>query len=110
MPNGVTPGMVFAVLIPMFVVTVALRALPFSLLKYLKGSEFMSVLGRTMPVGVMTVLVVYTWYGQLEMPGGSLSVAIAVAITLLLHLWRRDTGLSIVGGTVAYMILVNVVF
>lgn len=102
--------MILAVIIPLFIVTVALRALPFSLLRYLKGSEFMAVLGRTMPVGVMTVLVVYTWYGQLDSPGGSLSVAIAVAVTLLLHLWRRDTGLSIVGGTLIYMLLVNLVF
>ena len=64
MPNGVDLGMILAVIIPLFIVTVALRALPFSLLRYLKNSEFMTVLGRTMPVGVMTVLVVYTWYGQ----------------------------------------------
>ena len=110
MPSGVTLGMILAVIIPLFIVTVALRALPFSLLRYLKGSEFMAVLGRTMPVGVMTVLVVYTWYGQLDSPGGSLSVAFAVAATLLLHLWRRDTGLSILGGTLIYMLLVNLVF
>lgn len=110
MPNGLTLGMILAVIIPLFIVTVALRALPFSLLRYLKGSEFMAVLGRTMPVGVMTVLVVYTWYGQLDSPGGSLAVAIAVGATLLLHLWRRDTGLSILGGTLIYMLLVNLVF
>src|SRR5699024_597327 len=70
MPNGVDLGMILAVIIPLFIVTVALRALPFSLLRYLKNSESMAVLGRTMPVGVMTVLVVYTWYGQRESPGG----------------------------------------
>lgn len=110
MPAGVSLGMVLAVIIPLFIVTVALRALPFSLLRYLRNSEFMAVLGRTMPVGVMTVLVVYTWHGQLEAPGGFLSVAIAVAATYLLHKWRRDVGLSILGGTLTYMLLVNVIF
>jgi hypothetical protein len=45
MPNGVDLGMILAVIIPLFIVTVALRALPFSLLRYLKNSEFMAVLG-----------------------------------------------------------------
>lgn len=110
MPNGVDLGMILAVIIPLFIVTVALRALPFSLLRYLKNSEFMTVLGRTMPVGVMTVLVVYTWYGQRESPGGFVAVVIAVAATYLLHKWRRDVGLSILGGTITYMLLVNLVF
>ena len=110
MPNGVDLGMILAVIIPLFIVTVALRALPFSLLRYLKNSEFMTVLGRTMPVGVMTVLVVYTWYGQRESPGGFAVVAIAVAATYLLHKWRRDVGLSILGGTITYILLVNLVF
>ena len=38
MPNGVDLGMILAVIIPLFIVTVALRALPFSLLRYLKNS------------------------------------------------------------------------
>ena len=110
MPNGVDLGMILAVIIPLFIVTVALRALPFSLLRYLKNSEFMAVLGGTMPVGVMTVLVVYTWYGQRGSPGGFVAVAIAVAATYLLHKWRRDVGLSILGGTITYILLVNLVF
>lgn len=110
MPNGVDLGMILAVIIPLFIVTVALRALPFSLLRYLKNSEFMAVLGGTMPVGVMTVLVIYTWYGQRESPGGFVAVAIAAAATYLLHKWRRDVGLSILGGTITYMLLVNLVF
>ena len=110
MPAGVSLGMILAVIIPLFVVTVALRALPFGLLRYLRNSEFMAVLGRTMPVGVMTVLVVYTWHGQMESPGGFFSIAIAVAATYLLHKWRNDVGISILGGTLTYMMLVNVVF
>ena len=36
--------------------------------------------------------------------------AIAVAVTALLHLWRRSTLLSILAGTAVYMVLVQVVF
>lgn len=58
LPDGVTLGMVAAVLIPAGVVTLLLRALPFSLLRGLKGSPFIEFLALLMPVGVMTVLVV----------------------------------------------------
>lgn len=36
-----------------------------------------------------------------------LGSGIAGAITLVLHWWRRDPGVSIVGGTLGYMVLVN---
>src|SRR5699024_12358296 len=109
MPAVVSLVMILAVIIPLFVVTVALRALPFGLLRYLRNSDFMAVLGRTMPVGVMTGLVVYTWHGQMESPGGVFSIAIAVAATYLLHTWRNDVGLSSLGGTLTYMLIVIVV-
>lgn len=60
LPDGVTPGMVAAVLIPVGIVTVLLRALPFSLLRVLKDSPFIGFLAVLMPVGVMTVLVLST--------------------------------------------------
>ncbi len=81
MPAGVSLSMVAAVLLPICVVTLLLRELPFSFIKALKGSQFIGLLGMTMPVGVMTVLVVYTVYGQKEAPGGILAALIGVAIT-----------------------------
>lgn len=58
LPEGVTLGMVVAVLVPAAVVTFLLRALPFSLLKALQASPLIEFLGLLMPVGVMTVLVI----------------------------------------------------
>lgn len=110
LPEGVSLSMVFAVLIPVALVTVLLRALPFFALKLLKDSQLVGMLGITMPVGVMAALVIYTLFGQLEAPGGLVASLIAVAVTLGLHAWRRDAGLSIVGGTASYMLLVNLVF
>ena len=40
----------------------------------------------------------------------SLAEVIAVAVTALLHLWKRNTLLSIAAGTVCYMILIRTVF
>lgn len=110
LPEGVTLSMVFAVLIPVGIVTLALRVMPFLFLKLLKGNRFIASLGVMMPVGVMVVLVVYTIFGQLSAPGGVVASLLGVAATLLLHWWKGDAGLSILGGTVIYMLLVNLVF
>ena len=110
MPGGVTLASIFAVLIPVGIVTVVLRWLPFAFVKALKGSQFISMLGFTMPVGVMTVLVVYTLFGQARDTGIIVAPLVAAAVTAALHLWRRNSGLSIFGGTAFYMVLVNLVF
>ncbi|MCZ9310170.1 AzlD domain-containing protein [Corynebacterium uberis] len=110
LPEGITPAAVAAVLIPIALVTIALRQAPFSARRLLRRSKFLSTLGMTMPVGVMVVLVVYTLNAQRTAPGGLLAAGLALLATLGLHAWRRDSGLSILGGTACYMILVNLVF
>ena len=109
MPAGVSLGAIAAVLIPVGIVTVLLRELPFSAKKWMKDSEFFSLLGLMMPVGVMTILVVYAVAGQADGTGGLWPVLLGVLVTVGLHRWKRDSGLSIFGGTAFYMLLVNVV-
>lgn len=106
LPDGVTLGIVAAVLVPVCVVTLLLRALPFAFLRALKGSPLIEFLGATMPVGVMTVLVVYT----LADSSALLPAFLAGAVTLALHAWRRSAALSILSGTALYMVLVNLLF
>lgn len=110
LPEGVTLTQTLAVLLPIGVITVLLRWLPFAFVSALEGNQFFALLARMMPVGVMTVLAVYTLLGQRTAPGGVVAALIGVAVTLGLHAWRRDSGLSILGGTLAYMGLVNFVF
>jgi branched-subunit amino acid transport protein AzlD len=64
-----------------------------------------------MPAGIMIILAVYTLRGVsvAEAPHG-LPEAIALAATVVLHLWRRNAVLSILGGTALYMVLVGAVF
>lgn len=109
MPAGVSLGAIAAVLIPVGIVTVLLRELPFSAKKWMKDSEFFSLLGLMMPVGVMTILVVYAVAGQAYGTGGLWPVLLGVLVTAGLHRWKRDSGLSIFCGTAFYMILVNLV-
>lgn len=107
LPEGISLAMVAGVLIPVGVVTVLLRALPFSFLRLLKGSPLIEFLGLLMPVGVMTVLVVYTLSGAAPSSGGVWAALGAASLTLALHAWRRSAALSILVGTAAYMALVN---
>lgn len=110
LPGGVTMDMVLAVLVPVAVVTLLLRAVPFSVRRSLGSSSLVTLLGLTMPVGVMTVLVVYTLAGQSQAPGGWFPGLLAVAATLCIHLVLKKPALSIFAGTGIYMVLVNLVF
>lgn len=105
LPDGVTLAQVLAVLIPVGVVTVFLREFPFIAKRLLRDSPFIGMLGLTMPIGVVTVLVIYTFGGRPVLP-----VLLAAAFTVALHWWRRNPGLSIFAGTAFYMLLVNVVW
>ena len=94
------------------VVTFALRVLPFAAFR---GERTMPAwlerLGRTLPSAIMAVLVVYCLKGIsfAAVPYG-LPEFLGVAAVVLLHLWKRNTLLSIAGGTVCYMLLVQLVF
>ena len=68
-------------------------------------------LGKVLPPAMMGLLVVYSLRST-DLLGGSHGIpeAIAVAVTAGLHLWRRNTLLSILAGTACYMLLVQLVF
>lgn len=90
-------------------VTFFIRAFPF--LVFGKGermSPALSFIGRTLPLSVIAVLVVYCLKDALFT---SFSVLlpqlIGVVITALLHLWKRNNLISIAGGTAVYMILIR---
>ena len=68
-------------------------------------------LGRVLPPAMMGLLVVYcfrnvTWLSSSH----GLPELLAAAVVAALHLWKRSVLLSIAGGTVVYMLLVQTVF
>ena len=109
LPEGVSLLNTVGILAAVGIVTVMLRQLPFSALRLLKGSNLVGMLGMTMPVGVMTVLVVYTIAQQTAEPWCIWASLVASAVTLAVHWWRRSAALSIVAGTVCYMVIVNLI-
>ena len=68
-------------------------------------------LGQLLPPAVMGLLVVYCLKSTpvLESPHG-LPEMISVALIIALHKWKHNTLLSIVSGTVVYMLLIQLVF
>ena len=88
------------------------RFLPFLLFPADKATpKVIERLGKLLPGAVFSLLVVYC-LKNVELLSGThgLPEAIAIAGVMLLHLWKRQMLLSIAGGTVLYMILVQTIF
>lgn len=92
--------------------TMLTRFLPFLLFPANKPTpRFVRYLGHALPAAVFGMLLVYCLKG-VEIASGShgLPELIAILIVVGLHLWRRQMLISIAGGTIAYMLLVQFVF
>ena len=90
--------------------TVATRALPFMLFGTTKKPIPPAILflGRVLPPAVMATLVVYS-LKHLSFAENALwmNEIIAVAVTAAIHIWRKNTLLSITIGTLVYMVFVQ---
>ena len=96
----------------MAAVTILLRALPFILFPDNKKTpDYILYLGKVLPFAIIGMLVVYCLkdVSVLSFPYG-LPELISTAAIVLVHIWKRSTLLSIGGGTVLYMFLVQIVF
>lgn len=100
---------VFAVIV---LVTVLTRFLPFLIFgENRKTPAVVTYLGRVLPYAVMAMLCVYCLKGlSFSAPGEYLPELLCTALVAGLHVWKRNTLLSIGVGTVAYMLLVQLVF
>ena len=92
--------------------TAPTRFLPFLLFPAGKPTpKYIRYLGKVLPPAVFGLLVVYS-LKDVNLFAGSHGVpeAISVALVAALHLWKRNMLLSIAGGTICYMALVQFVF
>ena len=93
-------------------VTAATRFIPFLIFgEKRKTPPIIEYLGKVLPCAIMGMLVVYCLkdVSFLNSPYG-LPELIACAVVAALHVWKRTSLLSIGGGTVCYMLLVQLVF
>lgn len=98
--------------------TVLTRFLPFWIFPSARPGQparptppYIQYLGRFLPAAALGLLVVYGLKDVSLLTGShGLPEGIALAVLAGLHLWKRNMLLSIAGGTVCYMLLVQLVF
>lgn len=92
--------------------TALTRFLPFLLFPGgRKTPKFIQYLGKVLPGAVFGLLIVYC-LKHVNLLSGSHGIpeALAIGVVILLHLWKRQLLLSVAGGTLCYMLLVQLVF
>ena len=93
--------------------TMLTRFLPFLIFssKEQQPPEVVRYLGRVLPAAIFGMLIVYCLKG-VSLTSGSHGIpeAIAIGVTVALHKWKHQTLVSIAGGTLCYVLLVQMVF
>ncbi|MGN0169501.1 MAG: branched-chain amino acid transporter permease [Lachnospiraceae bacterium] len=101
----ITIGMIVAA-------TMLTRFLPFLAFPAGKPTpKYVQYLGKVLPSAVFGLLVIYCLKNVSILTGShGLPELIAIIVVVLLHYWKRQMLLSIAGGTICYMLLVQMVF
>lgn len=102
------------------VATMLTRFIPFVVFRPGKPTpKYIMYLGKVLPASVFAMLVVYclrttidtsntsTTHWQIAFSANYLAQFAAIAITIGIHLWRKNLMLSIAIGTIAYMIMIR---
>ena len=105
-------GAAAAAIAVMAAVTFLTRFLPFLLFD--RGESpprIVLYLGRVLPPAIIAMLIIYCLRGvSFASPAGWVPQLVCVAVVVALHLWKHNNLLSIFGGTILYMVLVQTVF
>ena len=89
-------------------ITFLIRAFPFLVFKKRQMPAFLKEIADKLPPAIIAVLVIYCLKGPLTVLGTeTIAAAIAIAGVVILHLWKRNTLLSVAAGTVLYMIFIR---
>ena len=93
-------------------VTALIRFLPFVVFGGGRPTpRFIVYLAGVLPCAIIAMLVVYCLRHVSLLQGShGLPELIAILLTVGLHLWKRQMLLSIAGGTVCYMLLIQFIF
>lgn len=95
-------------------VTILERALPFILFSRKNPPKVISFIEKYIPPMVMAALLFYCikdisfiQEGMLDLQG-FLPYLAGIVSTIALHIWKRNSLISIFGGTIIYMILIRI--
>ena len=91
-------------------VTMGIRFLPFVVFRK-KTPRLILYMGKVLPFAIMGMLVVYTLKNVSVVEGNhGIPELLGVLFVVFLHKWKHNTLLSILVGTLIYMLLIQVVF
>ena len=93
--------------------TMITRFLPFLVFGSRGGRvpEVVEYLGHVLPAAIFGMLIVYCLKGVTPFSGShGIPEALALLATIALHKWKHQTLLSVAGGTLCYVLLVQLVF
>lgn len=108
----ISAGQSIAIILVTALFTFLTRAIPFFVFNpKRKIPKIVTYLGIALPPAVIAVLVVYCLKDvNLFDMNQVLPQVIAIIAVIVIHLWKKNNLLSIGGGTVLYMLLVQLVF
>ena len=92
-------------------VTAVIRFLPFFIFRGKNTPSFLLYLGHVLPQATIGMLIIFC-LKNVSFLGWSFGLPelICIALTAILHFWKRNTLLSILAGTISYMLLVQLIF
>lgn len=107
-----TPTQIIITVAVLLLATIITRFLPFAVFSENRETpKFVKYLGKYLPSAVFGMLIVYCLKDVSILEGShGLPELIAIILTAVIHLWKRQTLLSIAVGTVSYMLLIQFVF
>lgn len=84
-------------------VTFSLRFVPMLTVRTIATNPYVLTIGKMLPGGIMVILVVYSInHGEFHGTGGLLALAVALASTIGLYLWRKNVLIALVTGVLIY--------
>ncbi|MEA4986515.1 MAG: AzlD domain-containing protein [Anaerovorax sp.] len=107
---SISPGYAFLMIVVMSAVIMGQRATPFFL--FTKGTpKAIDYIGQALPPAVMAMLIISLLiYVSLTSCRFGLDEFLYFVFVGFVHLWKHNNLISILGGTILYMFLIQVVF
>ena len=96
-------------IIVMAVITALLRFLPFIIFRGDKKTpDFIAYLGKVLPYSIMGMLVVFC-LKSVDFKSGvhGIPEIVSILVIVLAHWWKKNTILSILAGTICYVVIIN---
>ena len=92
--------------------TMITRFLPFLVFPSGKPTpKYIQYLGKVLPAAVFGLMIIYCMKNVSIFTGShAIPELLSIALVIVLHLWKRQMLLSIAGGTICYMLLVQFIF